>query len=346
MGPILEEQCLKLQIQKITILLSLLFIPCLAFSLSYNELKNAPDESAQKLFSELTDSEQKSFFENKTLFLTHLEKALNIMKYTYGVGFITSDAVNFIKDKLSDPPPIPEEIRIMMETEGFVREPEQNLNLKERAMQFNNEILKTMDHHLWEHAPIVANANEFGFAGSIGFQALGGVGTKGWGGLIDMGFSITFNKQSKALALQLFRNKETYKSSLMKSVAAGGAMMKAGVTISRTDHNLTESAGGSFYPPMAPGYSSSTERTMMAGMSTGIPALFFPPSPIGDILTYSTDLDHKVFFRVEASHLYKGFLRFKIDLGIHATLMSLADAIKSITMGNRNKCDSILLNRR
>lgn len=176
----------------------------------------------------------------------------------------------------------------------------------EKANLIISSILSSIDSQLWRQARIVAHANEFGIMVAAGIEAEGGArNKKGWGGLTDIGISLGYNRDEKAMAIQIFHGLEPFESTQMPVVFIAGLVAKAGLYVANQGHDLT-AVGSSFYPPMAPGFSSQTNRSFMAGFSSG---LTWPPSPIGDMLTYSNKLKQTVLFRLTLSPLTKGFIR-------------------------------------
>ena len=151
--------------------------------------------------------------------------------------------------------------------------------------------LNLLDAQLWTQASIVAHANEFGVLAAVGLQAEGGNSAGvGRGGLADIGISLGFNRDEKSIAIQIFNDRETFKSTEMPMVMIAGLVGKAGFYVANQGKNLS-AEGSSFYPPVAPAFSSSTNRSFMIGASSG---LTWPPSPLGDLLTYTNKLKQTI----------------------------------------------------
>lgn len=93
--------------------------------------------------------------------------------------------------------------------------------------------MRATDLKLWSQSPLVANANQFSFLFAAELQAEGGTKSKKWGGLYDLGFSVGYNTDTKSVVFQIFRNRETFESTLMPGVAVGGVVVKVGPQISR-----------------------------------------------------------------------------------------------------------------
>jgi hypothetical protein len=329
---------------KFLLTLILVFTSRIALAEPYYQLNEAPDEKTAALFAQLSETDKELFIAKKTKYINWIEKALNVAKYSYGIGFVTKDTIEFIDEKITEKDIMPDEIRLMMEAQNYKEVPEPKLRVRERAAELNLELLSSLDKYLWANSPIIANAKEFGVALSTGLQALGGIGNKGTGGVVDVGFSITYNKEMGILAFQIFRNAEKFKSTLMPSgVAAGGWIWKAGLFWHSPNEKLTHVQGDSFYPMGVPGISTTTERSLLLGGNSGVFGFFYPPSPVGDYLTYSTSQDHKVNLRIEFSRMYTGFIRVQADLKPKAAIMNLVEFIKEVRARGKNRCDSALL---
>ena len=105
-----------------------------------------------------------------------------------------------------------------------------------------------------------------------------------------------------------------------------------GIYFSNQDKDLT-AKGTSFYPPMVPGFSSTTDRSFMVGGSSG---LTWPPSPIGDILTYSNKLTQTGLIRISVSKLTKGFIRIQ-TASLKNIMKATYESTKSVMQSLRNK---------
>lgn len=134
---------------------------------------------------------------------------------------------------------------------------------------------------------------------------------KKWGGLYDLGFTLGYKTETKAVVFQIFRNRESFESTLMPGLAVGGVVVKVGPHISRSSHNSElQTSGQSFYPPFVPGYQSTTKESYAFGFSS---VLTWPPSPFGDMLTYTNSLDHKVLLKISFSKTFLGFVRVQTN---------------------------------
>ncbi len=273
-----------------------------------------PELTAQ--FEALSAKEQSQFLEKRSVILQKLESGLNKSRWIFYLTDFVSSGLGAIKDlimydSLTNQPSdeIKEMIRIDQELNP---EKYQDKKLSARIDEKIKSILNATDLKLWSQSPLVANSNQFSLMAAIEIQAEGGTSVHKWGGLYDLGLTIGYNTDSKAVVFQIFRNRETFKSSMMPAVAVGGFVGKIGPLISRVnDETSMHTTGESFYPPMFPGYQSATKESFTFGFSSG---LTVPPSPFGDMLTYTNTLDQKTILRISFSKAYLGFIRVKMDL--------------------------------
>ncbi len=169
---------------------------------------------------------------------------------------------------------------------------EAELTLSQKGSIIIQQILDSVYQNLWKQAPMIAKANEFGFIASVAPQFLFGSGKSGFGGLFEIGINIGYNSDTKSLFIEVFKNIESFESTLLKAVASTGVIFKTGGFVrnqasldSRENLINSSKAGISFYPPMIPGFSSWSSEAFSIGASSG---LTLPPSPFGDALTYQT----------------------------------------------------------
>lgn len=295
---------------------SLFFILQISSVSNAQSLASEIDLELQDQFYTLTEKEQSQFLEKRKNILKGLETTLNKTRLLFHVMDIIKAGAVGIKDfvlydtlnhGLSDE--IKEMIRQDQENHP---EKYRDLNRSERVTEKIRSILRATDAKLWAQSPIVANANQFSFLFAAAVQAEGGTQTKKWGGLYDLGFTIGYNTDTKAVVLQIFRNRETFESTIMPALAVGGVVVKAGPHISRLNLDSSlQMSGQSFYPPLVPGYQSTTKESFAFGFSSG---LTWPPSPFGDMLTYTNRLDHKVILKISFSKTFMGFVRVQTNL--------------------------------
>lgn len=305
-------------------------------------LEDPKPGSAERVnFEQLSQEEQKVFMRNRGAFLTQAAKALQMLKYGFGLGSVVKEKIKFGIRALKD-----ESARIAMneldplvradvarardlEMEKRAEENERRLQttLKQRSETIIQGFLHGLDQKLWSQALLFAHSNEFGVMASGGLEMLAGMDKKGWGGLFDIGISIGYNRDTHALAIQIYRDFEKFQSTTMKAVFVAGILGKAGMYMSNQRPGEMARHGISFYPPMIPGYSAMTPSQFQTGLSTG---LTWPPSPLGDLLTYTNTLDNKVLLRFTFSPMMKGFVRMETGLGLSTLRFFVSPVEKAI----------------
>ena len=321
----------------------------------------APALEDQFIFQELNNEQRESFNTNRVLFLSYLARALHSIKYGIGIGSIVKNRLSYHYEsakksiKASWGPAI--DHRVEQEIWG-ARERQMsriadenaeqiNLSLKERSEEAILATLKAMDQKLcWNQAPLMARSNEYGVMAAVGLVGLAGVRNgKGWGGSIDIGISVAFNRDQKSMIIQIFRDFEKYKNTTMPAVSIGGTVVKAGGFIANQRDSLTRK-GTSFYPPMTPGFSSISSDYFATGFSSGIT---LPPSPFGDMLTYSNSLNQKALVRIAVSPMLKGFVRVQTGVGRDSLVLLLTPVVKAVAyvrslFSASGSCNAIFVN--
>ena len=274
-------------------------------------------EELKNQFDSLSEKEQVSFLEKREKILSGLETTLQKTRWGFYLAGSLARGLGAIKDyilydSLAAAPSA--EIKEMIRIDKELRpEKYQDKNLSERTAEIMQAIVLGTDMKLWSQSALVANSNQFSFIASAAIQAQGGTKSKKWGGLYDLGFSIGYNTESKAVIVQIFRNREKFEHTLMGAIGVGGIIFKLGPEISNENGNGSKmsKSGGSFYPPMLPGFQTTTKDSYAFGFSSG---LTWPPSPIADILTYTNTLDQKVILKLSFSKTFTGFVRVKMNL--------------------------------
>ncbi len=294
---------------------SLFFVLQFSTVVKAQSLQPEAEPQLQAQFNHLTEKEQAQFLEKRKNILSGLETTLNKVRVLFHVlDLIKSGAVGVKDFVLYDPSNngLSDEIKEMIRQDQE-NHPEKykDLNRSERVSEKIRSVLRATDAKLWAQSPLVANANQFSFLFAAELQAEGGSQAKKWGGLYDLGFTLGYNTETKAVVLQIFRNRETFESTLMPALAVGGVVIKAGPHISRSNLDSSlQMTGQSFYPPFVPGYQSTTKESYAFGFSSG---LTWPPSPFGDMLTYTNNLDHKVILKISFSKTFIGFVRVQTN---------------------------------
>lgn len=303
-------------LKKSFFIISILFIISLSARADYiSENFEIPQEFAEQ-FNSLTAQEQTQFFEKRTAILQKMEFGLRKSRWVFYVSSLMKSGLIKIKnvilyDSLADQPS--DEIKEMMRIDQL-NNPEKFIEkkLSIRTDEKIKSLLRATDLKLWSQSLLVANANQFSFLFATELIAEGGTTAKKWGGLYDLGFTLGYNTESKAVVFQIFRNREKFESSLMPALAVGGLVVKIGPLISRSTENTTlHTTGESFYPPFVPGFQSTTKESFAFGFSSG---LTWPPSPFGDMLTYTNSMDQKVLLKISFSKTFLGFVRVKTNL--------------------------------
>ncbi len=269
----------------------------------------------QSQFENLSETEQSQFLEKRKNILNGLEATLTKARFIFYMTDLLKSGASGLKDLVmydstADGPSdeIKEMIRIDQQNHP---EKYKNKNRAARISEKIRSIIHATDTKLWSQSPLVANANQFSFLFAAGLQAEGGTNSKKWGGFYDLGFSLGYNTDTNAVVFQIFRNRESFESTLMPGLAVGGLVVKVGPHMSRSNHNSElETKGFSFYPPFVPGYQSTTKESYAFGFSSG---LTWPPSPFGDMLTYTNALDHKVILKISFSKTFLGFVRVQTN---------------------------------
>ncbi len=249
----------------------------------------------------LNDTEKEIFYAKRNNILRSVAIGLSTIKYGFGFGSVVKEKIIFWK-KTAD------------------------LNQDERSLRSKSnetviDILQAIDNSLHEQAKVFVSANEFGFLTSAHLIAEGyKANSKGKGGIFGLGLSVGYNYDQKMLIIEIYNESEKFKSSMMPAFFVGGMVGKVGTYMSFNTKNKLQNVGETFYPPGAPGFAFSNANKVAAGMSTG---LTIPPSPFGDILTYTNKGAQKSLVQIRISPLYKGYIRFNSSLGV--------DFIKSIS---------------
>ena len=280
-----------------------------------------PQGEERAAYDQLTREEQEKFDNNRRLQLGRLARVLQAMKYGFGVGSLVGNSLKYVYQKSFNAAkrvgayPFTPDDHELYRAEERARQ-----TMRERSEKIVTNMLTSVDRSFWSQAPLFAHSNEFGVMASLGVEALAGVEREGkhnlsFGGLFDIGVSIGFNRDNRAVVIQIFRDFETFKSTKMKGIFIAGALVKSGMYVANQGQERGEGLkrkGTSFYPPMVPGYSSQTPNSFSTGFSTG---LTVPPSPIGDVLTYTNNLEQTTMLRISISPLLRGYVRVETGVG-------------------------------
>lgn len=308
-------------------------------------LVNEPNSGSEDRteFEALPEASRQRFSKNRLVFLKTVARALHLTKYGFGIGTIVKDKIKFVIQSVR--PSKKNQIADANEDVGsrdlFTEQEVARSTLKERSNEVIQNVLASLDRKLWQQAALFSNSNEFGVMAAGGLELIAGKRDKGWGGLLDFGISIGFNIETRSLVIQIFSDYERYRSSLMPAVFIAGLVGKSGLYIASLKTGELSHQGTSFYPPMVPGFSSSTPKVFMSGLSSG---LTWPPSPIGDALTYTNTLDQAVLLRLTISPMTKGFVRIQSGLGsaiARIVIQPVNSALAKFRAHHLNKCAAL-----
>ncbi|MCB0366603.1 MAG: hypothetical protein H6624_01570 [Bdellovibrionaceae bacterium] len=247
------------------------------------------------------ESSQQRFLDKRRMILNNMAAVLSYGKLSLGVGGYIKDRFNQLRNKGESSHPIAEITGERVSGGG---------QFGPRGLQAISAILHSLDRTLWKQAPLVIEANEFGGLLSLGLIAEGGVRNKGYGGQASIGISIGYNHKEKSFVFDIYRETESFRSSLA-AVGVVGITPKLGFFLAqtRTGEAHQARAGFAFYPPGAPGFTQSTSNFFAGGINT---ALALPPPPFADLMTYTNNVQRTSMLRVAVSPLYKGFLRVSV----------------------------------
>ncbi len=288
------------------------------------------EENPLQAFESLSPDRQEKFLEVRQTFLASAARILNRVKFAAGAGSLVGNSFSFLKIKV-------QKLR-GREVPAAVDGP---TNFADRSNRAVKALLQSIDYKLWAQAPLVIDSNEIGVSLSAGIIAETGVGRRGFGGIQELGFSIAFNKTSRAFVFEIFHNGEGFDST-RAAVSVLGVMAKGGLVISRRA-GVETAKGSSFYPPAVPGYSMASPDYFAAGFSSG---LGLPPPPLADFLTYTNKFERNSLIRITVSPIVKGFVRVQIgDIrgSVRLVVMPVVDLVRTISekvirYAGRNSC--------
>lgn len=255
------------------------------------EVEMAPPEiNPLEEFEKLTPQEQEKFQKIRMKVLAMVAKSLHHSRLALGAGMLIGDSFQFLKAKLKG--------------QAFHFEPR-----AERRQKMIQSVLTSLDYRLFNQAPLVINANEMGFVLSVGAIQINGVKSRGWGGMLELGLIIAYNKETKSLVIENFIAPEKFVKSMGVVSVLGvngkmGFFMANRVRGQETATRYTES----FYPPAIPMFAGNGSKQFAFGLSSGIG---FPPPPLADLLTFTNSHQETVTLRIEISRAVKGFVRLK-----------------------------------
>jgi len=248
-------------------------------------------------FESLPLSERIAFHRKRRALLKNSARALEKIKLGFGAGAVLKDKISFAVRNLR-----------IRNTSEDTEEKARN-TLREHSEEMVQILLELIDKTIWTDAPLFAHSNEFGVVGAVGGQFIRKTFETQSGGLIDVGFTLAYNREENALAFQIFFEKEVLSSSVLPALVLAGANLKAGVYIAHFEPGQMQQEGKAIYaPPGAPTFMTHSPRDAMAGFSSGGP-FTFPPSPIGDLVTNINRVERTYLYRGTISPQTRGFVR-------------------------------------
>ena len=318
-----------------------------------------PHESDYTAFAKLSGAEKIKFNRNRQLFLTQFAKALYAFKYGFGVGSVVKNQLKFVVAATSSP--LTQFIHGSMAVDPNLTsnsdlkydryssdelDNEIRQSFKERSEEIVLNLVKAIDRTLWKQAALFADTNEVGFMSAIGAEFFLRIPKmKGRGRAYDVGLSVGYNRSTQAIVFQIFRDVEKFKDTISAALFITGSSVKSGMYIANQQQGEMSNRGTAFYPPMVPGFSTLTNDRFITGFSSGIT---LPPSPFGDLLTYSTYLDQKAWLRISISPLFKGFIKVETSLSkesIKASVYSVLEVVKSLGRRSRSSISCNLVHQ-
>lgn len=304
----------------------------------------SPGSPERALYDELSDEDKVQFLRKRKAGVLLVARVLNAMKYGFGVGAIIKDRLSFKAadrddDKLLESvrradPAFRTEVTAIVERERVARFERQNAilkqTMKERAEVMIASMVRTFDKSIWSQAPVYSHSNEHAFYGGLGVGGLGKA-SKGrrLGGLFEIGISIGYNIEQKAVVIQLIRDVESFRDSMMPVMVFGGVYFKAGYYFANQQKGHLRHAGQSFYPPILPGFTTTTSDVVIVGMNAGVPFMTFPPSPFDNGLTYLNGANPDAVLRITLSPKTLGFIRIQ-TVPLKVIVEPVTDAVRGI----------------
>jgi hypothetical protein len=254
-------------------------------------IKTEPSVEELRLFDSLSEEQRQKFFDTRKWFLNAFAKMLWNTRGAIGSGLFVKDQVNFMASKVTG-----------KEVETGV--------LKERLREFVQSSIEAIDRRLWSQSPLVVRSNEMGFVFLVGGILEGGVGSKGWGGAVDIGISVGFDREKKAFVFEIFRTTEKFTAALPTAFVTG-LYGKAGFFIADSHGKPGVKNSTTFYPPAMPGYAQAGKDYFSSGLSSN---LGFPPPPFADFLSYSNQSERSSLIRISVSPVVKGYIRLQLGV--------------------------------
>lgn len=286
-------------------------------------------------YNKLPPDYQQMFHTNRVIFLTRAAQLLStgFMGNMFGTGAIVKDRVRWTWDHLREvmspnhygilnhptqglfrdrslSPAVQAEIEAAIERDrvaaglspadsAFVLK-----TFQERRHEVVQRILTNLDVHFWSRPALVANSNEIGAFASIGLTTFLGAQfrgqKKGFGGSLDIGIFIGWNKTEHAAVVQIFRITESFRGTMTALTGNAAIVPKWGLMFANMmkGRETLPERGVVHYPPTPPGVSSffiTSPNRFAAGMNPPIGVI---PWPFDAMLLYSMDYTMRPLLRI------------------------------------------------
>lgn len=303
-------------------------------------------------YNKLTPEYQQLFHTNRVIFLTRAAQILStsMLGNVFGTGAIVKDRVRWSWDHMREfmrphqnvsnqqidrwlrgqgHPGVRMEIEAAIARELEAKQ-EAQLSVEQQALILKTfkehrhdviqRILLSLDRNFFSRPALVANSNEVGVFASLGVTAFMGAKfketKKGFGGSLDIGVFIGWNKTDSSAVVQFFRLTEKFRGTMTAVTGNAAIVPKWGMMFASTQRG-TETAterGTVHYPPTPPGVSSfflTSPNRFAVGMN---PPIGLIPWPLDSVLVYSMDYVMKPSLRIALRfEVLKDFI--KIETG-------------------------------
>lgn len=218
-----------------------------------------PTELAKQKLATMSEAEIKIFNERRVDFLKRAAQALSTTRLALGTGL-------YVKNKL---------VRLIPSK----KEREPMKSIKEYGEGLVQTMLTKMSTQIWEHAPIIATANEFNVVLSGNTKTALAFGSRGFHEGLGLGVSIGYNAEQKSVGFQVFAYQERLHRALPYSVGVsvhgkffGQAMNREPGTEGKTFHAIYTSLPG---PMGVADTSNSFEGGLTWGVGAQLPSIMF-----------------------------------------------------------------------
>jgi hypothetical protein len=288
---------------------------------------NLPQESID-LFNQLSLEQQSKFLSRRAELLNAFAKYLHGMGLISGLGSLVGGKIRTLKNNFEDRRRTEPDSALLPEillsdAELEERGAKVRLSLQHRRQITLQGMLSGIDAQMWSQSPLVISNNEIFIQGALGVYIEAGTQKAGRGGGYEIGLGLGFNFESKSFLIDIFRNSESFKDTVMPGFAVATGNGKLGMRFAKGAPNTPLNIKGtSYYPPAIPGFVTTTPYSFTIGASSGVG---FPP--LSELITFRNEHHHKVLVRLLMSPLTKGFLR--VQTGISSPISTLTNRIRS-----------------